>query len=95
MSKKEQERIKELEIVNALWQSSYKKLQKEYDELAIINAALDNNLHKANSERKLWFDKSLQKTEMLDTVYDAVKHYRNNEHLYGVENGTMQGWYNS
>lgn len=94
MSKKQEERIKELEVVNNLWRSSYKKLQKEYDETITINNQLNKQLNQANSDKKLWFEKALQKSEMLDIVYDTVKDYRANEHLYGVENGTLQGWFN-
>lgn len=95
MSRKQEERIKELEIVNGLWQTSYKKLQKEYDDMYIHNQTLTKAIQQSNSDKKLWFEKALQKSEMLDIVYDTVKDYRANEHLYGVENGTLQGWFNS
>jgi hypothetical protein len=94
MSKKQKERIKELEVVNGLWKHSYKKLETSYDDLMSLNKQLAVELEQAKHDRKLWFEKALKKTEMLDVVYDTVKDYRVNEHLYGVENGILQGWFN-
>lgn len=95
MSKKDEQYMREIKAINNLWKSSYKKLEQEYEDLLTLNGNISVELEQVKNERKLWFEKALHKTEMLDTVYDAVKDYRTNEHLYGVKNGTMQSWFNS